>query len=142
MTQALLEAELHAGFLAEAEHYQRALEVVDRLAAVLEGGEDGAPLLQELSDCMDQTAVIEGRLAPLREEWHANGRHADVALRSAINRVGELLQQLVPKVRAVERQAACRRDQLLPEIEAAGRGQRMQRAYGVNMRRVADTDFV
>lgn len=133
-----IEQELRAALLNEAECYEHAAAVVERLEAQLAAGGDGEALVRELHGWLAKTAAIQSSTAPARQAWQAAGARPGPELRSILDRVGGLLQRLMALVQAVERNAQVRRDQLLPELDAVVRGHRMQRAYGGAMQGTAD----
>ena len=133
-----IEQELHSALLNEAECYERAVAVVERLDAQLAAGGDGEALVRELHGWLEKTAAIQSTTAPARQAWQAAGERSGPELRSILDRVAGLLQRLMAMVQAVERTAQARRDQLLPELDNVVRGQRMQRAYGGAMQGTAD----
>ncbi len=123
---------LTAAYTEEATRYERALELAKRLPKNLQTGQAPEEQLQEISHALNEVALIEARIAEAKDAWHLSGEKPGPELKHVLTRVAELIEGLMGHVTAAENEAIAQKERLAPELDAAIRGQRMQRADGAS----------
>ena len=123
---------LYTAYAEQADRYARALEVARALPADFQQGGAGEERLQQITALLNEVALIEARIAETKQAWQATGQKPDPQLKGVLTRVTELIEGLSGYIQEAEREAVQQKGRLVPELDAAVRGQQMQRAYGAN----------
>lgn len=126
---ARMESELHAAYVEEAEGYARAERLAGELAAACRRGEPLDERLQQVLDLLNDIAVRDARLAPVKESWLGADRPTGAELRAVMDRIAALIGALGGHFQILEQAARSRRDELAAELDACNRRRQMQRAY-------------
>lgn len=124
-----LEATLCRAYRAEADHYQRALELAETLPAAFDCGQSEQEM-RRLQQILDEIGGIEHDIRDKREAWHSAGRRPGPALQDALNTLRTLLEELIPLIQVAETRAQQAREQLMPEVDLQSRTRKMREAYG------------
>lgn len=111
------------------ELYARALQLAREATAASARGEPFGEWLRQVFGLLETIAARDAVLAQAKQRWEREGRPSDDALREAMNRIAELIRQLIREMQSVELAARARRDQLAAELDACNRRHQMQRAY-------------
>ena len=121
---------LTSAYAEEAERYTRALQMARELQASFQRGGTGEENLQQIMALLNEVALIEARITDAKQAWQASGQKPGPQLQGVLERVTELIQSLSGHIQEAEREATEQKNRLVPELDAAVRGQQMQRAYG------------
>jgi hypothetical protein len=114
----------------EADLYRQALTAGADVLAALQRGGHAEDQLQRLLGFLDQVGAIEARMAPIKAQCQDRDWKPGTLLGEALTEVRQLVERLQACIQDAERVARERKSQLEPQLDAAIRGCRMQRAYG------------
>lgn len=114
----------------EAERYAEALKLAEQLADSLRQGALAEDALQRLVTLLEEVALLETRIAPVKESWNQAGTSPSPELREVLARVAELIQRLAACVNAAEQEAVVQKGLLAPKLDGLIRSRQMQQAYG------------
>lgn len=114
--------------------YRRALAHVQGDSLSTATAEEIAAVLNRMGPVMSQIQVLEGALAPLRQEWKESGRRAGPELKQMLAVHEQLLKSLIDWIDSLELQMQQHRRQAIPGMDRVVRHQQMQRAYQQGMR--------
>lgn len=120
---------LYAAYLDEEEQYSTALQWAGELVIACRTGESIEERLFRLLELLAALGQKEARLIPVKQQWEQAGGQMNEAVRSVMNRIAVLIQQIQQELQALTQAMKERRDRLAIELDACNQGCRMQRAY-------------
>jgi uncharacterized membrane protein YccC len=114
----------------ELQHYVQALAAAREVSLALAQGRNTEACLERLSAPLDEVARLEREIVTAKQICQQSGRQAGPELREVLNRLTGVIEELVPLVGSLEREAETQKSRLAPELDSVVRAQQMQRAYG------------
>lgn len=131
--QSDLETSLTQAYEQQLEQYLRALTLLEQVETNADGERDIHGSLHELAGVLDQVAACDRQISELKQQWAATKRQPGPRLQTMLSAIQSALEKLIVKTESAEGAARRARDRLLPQIDAASRRCKMQRAYGAAM---------
>lgn len=83
----------------EADRYVRAVHVAEGLPASLRGGGTGTAELRQITELLQEVQLIESRIADARQAWEVSGQKPGARLRTTLERVADLIEDLCRHLR-------------------------------------------
>jgi hypothetical protein len=124
-----VETQLCLAYDEEIQRYQSACELAADLVECLQQGRADQGKMQKLVSLLDEIAVIEARIDSIKDDWRRRGEKPGTQLQEKLQRVATHIQHLIAQIHRAEQAAQLHKSRLVPQLDAAGRAQQMQRAY-------------